>query len=69
MSSVALEQVKKAIDELSFEERAELERWLHNWTDDEWDQQIERDARSGKLAALLREVDDEIDVGNLRETP
>ena len=29
-------EIKTAIEQLSFEERAELAAWLHGWEDDEW---------------------------------
>lgn len=35
MSSV--DEIKAAIDRLSLTERAELEKWMHGWTDDAWD--------------------------------
>jgi hypothetical protein len=64
-----IEEIKLAIEQLSLSERAELERWLHGWTDDAWDQQIRADAGAGKLDRLLAEVDAEIDRGNLRDLP
>jgi len=38
MSTV--EEIKVAIQTLSLEERAELARWLHGWSDDDWDRQM-----------------------------
>ena len=55
MSTVA--EIKAAIDQLSPEERCELEALLHPWPDDEWDQQMKRDAAAGKFDALNREAD------------
>lgn len=56
MSSV--EDIKSAIIRLSLSERGELERWLHGWTNDKWDDQIASDAAAGRLDRLLAEVDD-----------
>jgi hypothetical protein len=67
MSTV--EEIKVAIGQLSLSERGELERWLHGWTDDQWDQQIRTDARSGKLNQLLAEVDAEVDADHLQDLP
>jgi hypothetical protein len=67
MSTV--EEIKAAIDKLSFSERARLERMLHGWTDDEWDKQIAAHATAGKLDKLLNKVDAEIDSGKLRDLP
>ena len=44
---VSVEQIKTAIEQLSFEERAELAAWLHGWHDDEWDEQMKRDVATG----------------------
>jgi hypothetical protein len=67
MSTV--QEIKAAIEKLSLSERAELERMLHGWADDDWDRQIADDATSGRLDKLLSEVDKEIDGGRLRELP
>jgi hypothetical protein len=66
---VRIDQIKEAIEQLSFEERAELAAWLHGWRDDEWDEQMKRDIASGKLDAVLREVDDDVRAGRLRDMP
>jgi hypothetical protein len=68
-ANVSIEQIKEAIEQLSFEQRAELAAWLHGWKDDEWDEQMKRDIASGKLDAVLREVDDDIRAGRLRDMP
>src|SRR6266481_14966 len=56
---MSVEQIKAAIEQLSFEQRAELEAWLHGWKDDEWDEQMRRDVADGKLDDVLREVEDD----------
>ena len=66
---MSIEQIKEAIEQLSFEERAELAAWLHGWKDDEWDGQMKRDIASGKLDNVLREVDDDVRAGRLRDMP
>ena len=67
MSTV--EESKSAIDKLSPEDRARLERLLHGWADDEWDQQIASAAAAGRFDSLLAEVDREFDQGRLRDLP
>jgi hypothetical protein len=67
MSTV--EEIKLAIERLSLSERGQLERWLHGWQDDEWDQQIADHARTGKLNRLLAEVDEDIRDGRLKDLP
>jgi len=69
VDNVSLAEIKSAIEQLSFEQRAELAAWLHGWNDDEWDQQMKRDIGSGKLDDLLREVEEDIKAGRVREMP
>ena len=64
-----VQEIKVAIEKLSLSERAELEKLLHGWEDDEWDRQMIADAKSGKLDRLIKKVDANIDAGNLRELP
>ena len=66
---MSLGEIKNAIQQLSFEQRAELAAWLHGWNDDDWDEQIKRDIASGKLDYVLREVEDDIQAGRVREMP
>ncbi len=50
MSTVA--EIYTAIQELSLQERCELEALLHPFEDDDWDKQMKRDAAAGKFGAL-----------------
>jgi hypothetical protein len=52
MSTVA--EIKAAIDQLSAQERCELEALLHPWSRDDWDRQMAADAEEGgKLHGLM----------------
>ena len=66
---MSLVEIKTAIEQLSFEQRAELAAWLHGWQDDEWDEQMKRDVASGKLDVVLQEVEEDIKAGRVREMP
>ena len=66
---MSLAEIKNAIQQLSFEQRAELAAWMHGWNDDDWDEQMKRDIASGKLDDVLREVEDDIQAGRVREMP
>ena len=66
---MSLAEIKTAIEQLSFEQRAELAAWLHGWSDDDWDEQMKRDVASGKLDDVLHEVEDDIKAGRVREMP
>ena len=50
MSTVA--EIYSAIQELSLQERCDLEALLHPFEDDDWDKQMKRDAAAGKFGAL-----------------
>src|SRR5882672_6812541 len=69
IANVSLPEIKTAIEQLSFEERAELAAWLHGWNDDDWDEQMKRDIGSGKLDDVLHEVEEDIKSGRTREMP
>jgi len=66
---VTLSEIKSAIKQLSFEQRAELAAWLHGWKDDQWDDQMKRDIASGKLDDVLHEIEQDIKTGRVREMP
>ena len=67
MSTV--EEIKKAVEKLSLEERAELAKWFNGWEDDDWDRQMQEDARTGKFDKLLSDVDADIDAGRVTDFP
>ena len=56
---MTLSQIKTAIKELSERERCELSAWLQNWTPDDWDRQMEADARVGKFDESIEEAENE----------
>ena len=61
MSTVA--EIKAAIDQLSLQERCELEALLHPFEDDDWDKEMKRDAAAGKFDALHRAAEAELAAG------
>jgi hypothetical protein len=70
MSAKPLEQIKKAILELTFEQRADLAEWmLGTADDDDWDRQMRADAAAGKFDKIIREVDEAAKRGELRDMP
>ena len=68
-NQMSLAEIKTAIEQLSFEQRAELAAWLYGWKDDEWDDEMKRDIASGKLDDVLREIEEDIKTGHVREMP
>ena len=65
-----VEEIKAAIDKLSFEERCELNSLLNPLPDDEWDKQMRADAEpGGKLHKLMIEAEADAAAGRLRDFP
>ena len=68
MSTVA--EIKAAIPTLTMEEREDIARYLHKWTDDDWDRQMADDAEpGGKLHRLMEQAEAEAKAGTLRDFP
>jgi len=51
MGTVA--EIEDAIQKLPSEKAWEVAKWLQEYLDAQWDQQIEEDVRSGKLDKLI----------------
>jgi len=67
---MTIAELKEAIEQLNFEERAQLEALLHPYSPDEWDKQMDADFSStGRLAWLVNEVDGDIKAGKLQDMP
>lgn len=62
MSTVT--EIREAISRLGAEERAELVAALISVEDDDWDRQMQDDAREGKFAAANREARADLAKGN-----
>lgn len=64
-----LEDIEKAVTQLSDEERAKLRAWLDELDEQAWDAQIVRDAKAGKLDWLIEEARAEHAAGRTRKLP
>ena len=62
-----VEAVEKEIERFTPTELAEFRRWYANFDADAWDEQIEADAKSGKIDALAKEALAEYEAGKARE--
>jgi len=62
-----LEELERAVTALTAEEYREFRQWFleRDWA--QWDQQIEEDARAGKLDFLIREALEAKQQGKLQE--
>jgi hypothetical protein len=61
-----LEDITKAVEQLSPEELAQFRDWFEELQARLWDEQIERDMKAGKLDFLLDEAEAEHDAGKLQ---
>jgi hypothetical protein len=62
-----IEEIEEQIRKLSREEFAELREWFLEQDWNAWDAQIETDAKSGKLDALVSEAKAEYESGRARK--
>ena len=63
IKGMGVAQIEKAITQLSAEELAELVSWLEDYHAQVWDKRIEDDLETGRLDALLAEVENEYESG------
>jgi len=66
---VSVDEIKKAIENLSLEERLGLMQWLNQSADDAWDLQMKRDAAAGKFDTVIKEGDVDYREGRTTEFP
>lgn len=64
---MSVKELEKAVTKLSPEELAEFRAWFFEYDMDEWDRQIERDGKSGKLDRLIEQAQQDYAEGNGRE--
>ena len=62
----SVKQIERAIARLPTKDLAELMKWLEGYHAQVWDKQIEEDLKTGRLDALLAEVDKEYEAGLTR---
>lgn len=56
----SLQEIETAIAQLPKAEAHQLLNWLQDYLEDEWDRQIEADAKSGRLDKLSRRAEADI---------
>lgn len=60
---MSVKEIEAAIVQLPVQDVAELMAWLAEYHAEVWDRQIKYDLDSGRLDALLAEVDQEYEAG------
>jgi len=63
LHDMSVKEIETAIVGLSRPELAQLAAWFAEFQADEWDKQIERDVRSGRLDALIQQAEQEFAAG------
>ena len=67
---MSLAEIKKAVNELSPAELADLSKFVQERENATWDRQIDSDfAEGGRLRAVLDEVRSDVKAGHLEELP
>jgi hypothetical protein len=59
-----LEEIEAAVEKLSLAELAKLRAWLDDLEEQRFDEQIERDAKAGKLDKLAAQAIADDEAGN-----
>jgi hypothetical protein len=62
-TDMGVKQIERAITQLPAKDLAELMSWLEDYHAQVWDKRIEEDLKTGRLDALLAEVDEEYEAG------
>ncbi len=57
---MSIKELETAVTKLSPEDLARFAEWVAEYRSNEWDRQIEEDARAGRLNALVREAEDDL---------
>lgn len=60
-------EIESAVTRLSEQELAEFRAWFDQFEADQWDAQIEKDAKTGKFDILAKQALADFKTGNVRE--
>ena len=66
---MSVTEIEAAIRTLPKEELAQFNQWYQEFIEEQWDEQIRRDAQAGKLNFLLEEARKEREAGTLKRFP
>jgi hypothetical protein len=59
----SVEEITAAIEQLTIQDMMRLRDWLVEYAEQLWDEQMERDAKAGRLDALAKEALEELRAG------
>lgn len=66
---IKIDQIKQAVSQLSPDEMKAFRAWLDELQANQWDEQIERDIKAGKLDKLAQSAIEEHNQGLSRKLP
>ena len=66
---MSVQEIESAISKLPPEQLAALGAWFDEYRADEWDRQIEADAKAGRLDSLIAEAQADVAAGRTRPLP
>jgi hypothetical protein len=66
---IGVEEIERAIEELSDDEFARIARRVHTLEQERWDSEMDHDASAGRLDFLIAEVREDRTNGRLKNWP
>lgn len=60
---MSVQELEEGVAHLSRDELSAFAKWFEEYLADEWDRQIEEDARAGRLEAAMRKADEDFEAG------
>ena len=66
---MSIKEIEQAVSKLSRDELAAFRKWFIEFDWEAWDREIEEDVASGRLDAVIQEVDDDIRAGRVSDLP
>ncbi|MEM8639424.1 MAG: hypothetical protein AAGG51_11495 [Cyanobacteria bacterium P01_G01_bin.54] len=67
MSTTARSELEQTVKQLPEQEVRDFARWLQDYLDDLWDQQIETDVAAGRLDHLIAQAEADIAAGRVQD--
>lgn len=60
---MSVQELEKAVSQLSVEELDEFAQWFTDYHQEEWDKQIAEDSKSGRLDKLIQQAHQDFEAG------
>ena len=64
---MSVQELEKAVTQLSVEELDEFVQWVADYQQSKWDKQIAKDSRAGRLDALIQKANQDFEAGRCRK--